>query len=311
MPYHVMPFCRALAGVIMSEVIIQPGTQARTQFGLQVINEQPIRLIQDVTNGPVTAIGSAGKDSFKAASVGSPIAYTVQAGAGDDTVVTAAGADGLSGDAGNDSLDAGAGDDGITGGLGNDVLFAGAGNDFASGDDGNDSITGAEGNDVLQGGNGDDTLFGDAGNDSLRGGAGNDVLSGGAGNDSLRGDAGDDILNAGAGRDILRGDGGSDTFRFAKGAIGRDLDIIRDFTPSEDVIEISRQVLPGSRLRKGELKESDFAIVRGIRSADADAKIVYDSASGIVYYNPSKGSDVPLFKMQKNLDVSATDFRIF
>jgi Ca2+-binding RTX toxin-like protein len=295
----------------MSEVIIQPGTQVRTQFGLQIINEQPVRLNQNVTNGPVTGVGSAGKDTFRAASASSTIAYTLQAGAGDDTIATAAGADGLSGDAGNDSIDSGAGDDGISGGLGNDVLFAGVGNDFASGDDGNDSITGAEGNDALQGGTGDDFLSGGAGNDVLRGGAGNDTLSGGAGNDNLRGDAGNDILNAGAGRDILRGDAGKDTFRFAKGSIGRDLDIIRDFTPSEDVIEISRQVLPGSGLRKGQLKESDFAIVQGIRSADADAKIVYDSASGIVYYNPSRGSDVPLFKMQKNLDVSATDFRIF
>ncbi|NJR64702.1 MAG: hypothetical protein HC772_04265 [Leptolyngbyaceae cyanobacterium CRU_2_3] len=176
---------------------------------------------------------------------------------------------------------------------------------------GNDSITGAEGNDNLQGGIGDDVISGDAGNDTLRGGAGNDTLSGGPGNDTLRGDGDNDILNAGAGRDILRGDAGSDTFRFAKGSIGRDLDIIRDFTPGEDVIEISRQVLPGSRLRRGELKESDFAVVRGIRNADSNAKIIYDGASGIVYYNPSRGADVPLFKMQKNLDVSASDSRSF
>ncbi|HEY9640116.1 MAG TPA: hypothetical protein V6C57_06510 [Coleofasciculaceae cyanobacterium] len=295
----------------MSEVIIQPGTQSSTQFGLQIINEQPIKLTQNVTNGPVTSVGSTGKDSIKAVSASSTLAYTIQSGAGDDTVVTAAGADGLSGEAGNDVLDASAGNDGISGGLGNDILFAGAGNDFAAGDDGNDSITGAAGDDVLQGGNGDDVLSGDAGNDILRGGAGKDVLSGGAGNDTLRGDAGNDILNAGPGRDILKGDAGRDTFRFAKGSIGRDLDIIRDFTPSEDVIEISRKVLPGSGLRKGQLKESDFAVVKGISSADANAKIVYDSASGIVYYNPSKGSDVPLFKMQKNLEVSANDFRIF
>ncbi|NJR64701.1 MAG: hypothetical protein HC772_04260 [Leptolyngbyaceae cyanobacterium CRU_2_3] len=120
----------------MSEVIVPSGTQARTQFGLQVINEQPVRLTQDVPNGPTTVAGSAGKDTLRAALVDSTIPYTVRAGAGDDTIVSAAGADVLAGEVGNDSLDSGAGNDTVSGGLGNDILFTGAGNDIALGDEG-------------------------------------------------------------------------------------------------------------------------------------------------------------------------------
>jgi Ca2+-binding RTX toxin-like protein len=139
------------------------------------------------------------------------------------------------------------------------------------------------------------------------------VLVGGAGNDVLRGEAGDDVLNSGAGRDTMQGGAGKDRFRFeARSTGGRQLDLIRDFKPKQDVIEISRSLLPGSRLKAGELKANDFQIVRGIRNADdASAKILYDRRSGIVYYNPNRGVEVPLFQMQKNLNVSASDFRIF
>ena len=77
---------------------------------------------------------------------------------------------------------------------------------------------GGQGEDVLQGGAGSDTLFGDAGSDVLLGGAGNDLLSGGAGDDVLVGGAGNDVF-------LFNGGGGND--------------VVLDFTPGEDILQIS------------------------------------------------------------------------
>jgi Ca2+-binding RTX toxin-like protein len=270
----------------MSEVLVPPSSIGQPLFGLIITNEQAVRIV--TTDNPadpkITVTGSAGVDSFRADSP-TTNPFEIKAGGGNDAIVTSNGNDILSGEAGNDSIKSGGGNDNVTGGLGNDLLMAGDGSDFVAGGDGNDRVSG------------------DAGNDRISGEGGNDVLSGGDGND---------LLTPGAGRDLVRGGAGRDRFRFEKGSTGGEqLDRIADFTPQDDVIEISRSLLPGSGLAKGTLKESDFQIVEGIGSADASAKIVYESSSGIVYYNPAGGVDVKLFKMQKGLDVSAADFKIF
>jgi len=64
----------------------------------------------------------------------------------------------------------------------------------------------------------------------------NDILIGLAGRDTLDGSLGDDILEGGVGDDILFGGGGSDRFVFDT-AFGTDR--INDFTPGEDVIQLS------------------------------------------------------------------------
>lgn len=63
-----------------------------------------------------------------------------------------------------------------------------------------------------------------------------DVLAGGDGADSIAAGAGDDILMDGAGADTLRGGAGADTFIFARDG---DMDVIRDFDPLQDVIDLS------------------------------------------------------------------------
>ena len=124
----------------------------------------------------------------------------VQAGAGNDTVLSADG------------------NDLVYGGDGDDVITAGAGNDTVHGDAGNDSIAGGAGDDSLSGDAGNDTLLGGSGNDQLYGGANDDVLEDGAGNDLVFGGAGTDIFNAGAGADTLYG--GDDRDVFAGDLIG-------------------------------------------------------------------------------------------
>ncbi len=125
---------------------------------------------------------------------------------------------------------------------GNDRLSGQAGDDILVGQEGADGITGEEGNDILGGGEGDDHLYGHPGNDALFGDGGSDRLWGGDGNDELFGGSGSDRLSGDQGTDTLVG--GTDPDAFVLGANEtetsiEDVDIIMDFTPGEDVIELS------------------------------------------------------------------------
>ncbi|QDV56453.1 DUF4114 domain-containing protein [Rosistilla oblonga] len=142
--------------------------------------------------------------------VGSDIADTFDAGAGDDKIEGGAGNDKLSGGDGNDHIDGGAGNDVIDGGKGNDTLVGGDGNDKIEGGDGNDHIDGGAGVDTINGGDGNDKIDGGNGNDRISGGAGDDVIEGGAGNDIIDGNEGNDTLTGGEGSDTLRGGAGND-----------------------------------------------------------------------------------------------------
>lgn len=116
------------------------------------------------------------------------------------------------------SIDAGAGDDTVVGGSGGDVIDAGTGNDSVDGGGGSDTITGDAGNDTLSGGSGADTIYGGADNDTLYGGTGADLLYGGSGADSLYGGGGTDSLFGGTGADILDGGDGTDVLDGGSGA---------------------------------------------------------------------------------------------
>jgi uncharacterized repeat protein (TIGR01451 family) len=89
----------------------------------------------------------------------------VQAGRGNDTILT---------DGGNDLICAGPGAD---------VVKAGGRSDRVFGGPGEDKEFGGGGNDVLKGQGGFDRLFGGRGSDLMNGGPGNDLCRGGAGAD--------------------------------------------------------------------------------------------------------------------------------
>ncbi len=172
---------------------------------------------------------------------------------GNDKIYGGRGGDHLYGGAGNDFLYGGNDNDTLRGGAGNDFLYGGNDNDTLRGDAGRDDLRGEAGGDILYGGDDDDKLYGGDGDDKLYGGDDDDTLYGGAGRDDLSGDEGDDNLVGGAGRDELEGeegddilDGGSDddtlvggpgkdTFKFSP---GNDEDLIEDFTPGEDKIDL-------------------------------------------------------------------------
>ena len=120
---------------------------------------------------------------------------------------------------------------------GNDLLTGTGGDDELNGMGGNDTLKGSNGNDTLKGSSGNDLLNGGSGNDRLNGGTGNDKLIGGNGNDHLTGGMGDDTLSGGPGNDTLFGGPGADKFYFNDTGLPGWVDVIRDFDPSEDIIE--------------------------------------------------------------------------
>ncbi|HEX2528402.1 MAG TPA: S8 family serine peptidase [Geminicoccus sp.] len=129
-------------------------------------------------------------------------------------------------------------DDLITGNQLANRLWGGRGHDTLHGGDGGDLLLGSFGADRLIGQAGNDDLRGEAGNDRLEGGLGNNRLFGGAGNDTLVGAAQADLLDGGAGEDRLRGGSGADVFRLGEGALDGPIDLILDFMPGEDRIDL-------------------------------------------------------------------------
>ncbi|MBQ0820541.1 calcium-binding protein [Microvirga sp. HBU67558] len=173
----------------------------------------------------------------------------VNAGFGDDYVLTSVGSNTITGGQGRDYIDATSGDNLIAGddslysygatgdadwilGWGADTIFGGAGNDFVNARGGDDRVDGGDGNDVLWGGYGSDAISGGAGNDVLFGGSGTgepyafSILVGysgetdaaiashvwaGVSGELALDDNGDDYLYGDAGFDTLYGQGGNDT----------------------------------------------------------------------------------------------------
>lgn len=300
----------------MSELItVNPGTPSTGPvLGLNIINEQPVTLFRESTDSPTFAVGSGGNDSIEVASPNDSTTFFITGGPGNDTITGGSSGDNLSGNGGNDNISGGRSGDAIFGGLGNDQLAGDDGIDIIDAGRGDDTVNGGQGNDTLLGGPGNDELFGEAGEDLIRGGDGEDTLFGGDGSDVLKGGAGDDILVPGAGRDVMKGGFGQDTFRFTPGSTGvGQLDRIIDFKASDDTIEISRSLLPGSGLQTGELTSDDFEVVEDLSQAIVTTGVlIYEQKSGIVYYNPTDGKDVPLFQLQANLsDINASNFTIF
>lgn len=222
----------------------------------------------------------------------------------------------LYGGLGNDTLLGQEGDDGVFGGDGNDYLFGGAGTELMFGGNGDDRIHGGNGSDIIKGGNDADVIYGDTNDDRLFGQAGNDTLWGGVGNDSLEGGADDDRLIGDAGKDTLFGDGGNDVFSagegadvlyggdgndFLRGGLGKDTltggagadrfnfnflgaanaDRIVDFVPGTDRIALSGGTFPEVH---ASVDAQEFRL--GTAAVDGDDRILYDNATGRLYYDP-------------------------
>jgi hypothetical protein len=151
-----------------------------------------------------------------------PAGVTLQASAGQTSLVGGAGDDTLSGWSGSATLFGGDGNDSISGGLGfnrvngnkgdDTIIGHSASGDWLLGGQGNDLIdaSGSTGNNIINGNLGNDTVTGGAGADVLRGGQGDDVIHAGAGNPWIAGDLGNNTIYGGQGLDTFRAGSGHD-----------------------------------------------------------------------------------------------------
>ena len=273
-------------------------------------------IVEDFTTAPqffaVNIIGSGFSDNFSGGDLNDTLAGAtgqdvirgvggddlINGGFGDDTLYGQDGADHLSGSNDADHVYGGLGNDTESGDAGDDTVVGGAGNDVLSGVDGNDSISGGAGadrlfggneSDLLYGGDGDDFLVGGAQDDTLNGGNGADTLTGGTDDDALSGGVGKDILSGGDGRDFLRGGLDNDTLT---GGAGHDVfnfnflgtanaDRITDFVHGTDRIGLDRATFAAVHAA---LDAGEFRL--GAAAQDGDDRIIYDQASGRLFYDP-------------------------
>jgi serralysin len=210
---------------------------------------------------PVT--GSAGKD-------------TLNGTAGDDAIFGLGGNDRLFGLDGNDRLDGGTGNDTLTGGTGNDTYIVDAARDkvVEQANAGTDTVLTSLANLVLAT-NAENLEFTGAATTAFRG-TGNalaNVIRGGGGNDTLNGMTGNDELWGGAGRDA---------FAFTTALGVTNIDVIRDFNAADDTIQLENSVMRALG-KTGALAAGAF--VTGTAAQDADDRIVFDQASGALFYD--------------------------
>ena len=117
---------------------------------------------------------------------------------------------------------------------------------------------------------------------SIFGNARNNILDGGAGGDTLSGAAGNDILIGGAGVDSLNGGAGSDIFVFNAPLSLANGDFIADFNHAADNFRLENAVMKALG-GVGLLKTGFF--FAGVRAHDADDHIIYNKATGALYYD--------------------------
>jgi Ca2+-binding RTX toxin-like protein len=281
-------------------------------------------------------------DSNVHAQVFDPTVYTGTKAA--ESLTGGAYGDRYSGVDGNDTIFGFGGDDVLNGGIGEDRLFGGIGADTLIGGSGNDTLAGGAGNDVYMIDTSTDVVveakgrgtadlvlssvnFALAADDDIEALAasrasgtlaidltGNDLaqsITGHDGANALKGRGGDDILDGRGGMDTLTGGKGADTFVFATKLGVGNVDRITDFARN-DTIRLDDAVF--KVLPKGTLAATAFAANRDGRADDASDRIVYETDTGNLYYDPDgAGGAAPILfaKLQPNLSLTSADFVVF
>ena len=152
------------------------------------------------------------------------------------------------------------------------------------------------------GNNGANTLTGNSAANILKGLNGNDVIDGGAGNDQIHGGAGHDSLNGGTGADAF-------LFNTLLSA-STNLDHILDFVHAIDEIRLENAVF--TTVATGALSATAFRL--GTTALDADDRILYDAATGNLFYDRdgTGGAAAVQFASLDNMPatLNATDFLV-
>ena len=160
-------------------------------------------------------------------------------------------------------------------------------------------------------GDGADSILGGDGNDTVHGGAQNDTIRGGADNDSLYGGGQDDVIDGGAGRDRMAGGAGADVFEFnatsESGSVTMGRDLITDFTPGEDVIDLET-----IDAQTSVLGNQAFTLIGSSPfTAEGQIRLVQGSGGVIVYVNTTGTDGAEMSFRLAHLqvaDLQASDF---
>ena len=231
----------------------------------------------------------------------------------------------LVGAAGNDTLNGGLGIDTLNGGLGNDTYIIDSSTDVILDSGGVDTI-------IVQGSSLYGTYLMPAGIENLdlsdyyayyagnaTGNALNNKMTGSAGNNVLNGDVGNDTLMGGAGYDNLTGGAGNDVFVFDTPLYTLDsyatttgYDTITDFTVGADKIQLDDDIFAALPVvANGTFGAQHLQI--GAAATDADDRIIYNSSTGALYYDPDGNgaqAQMQFATLSTGLALTVADFAI-
>ena len=266
---------------------------------------------------------AAGANGVGATIYGSSQADNVQGTNGRDIVYGGNGTDFIYGNLGADALDGGAGNDQINGGAGADTMTGGADNDIYTVDDAADRTVEALGG-------GSDLVYAHvthtlaanveylilSGGSIAINGTGNALangLTGNAGINRLIGGGGNDLLNGGLGNDVLTGGLDMDRFRFDSIlSTTPNVDLITDFSVADDTILLENATGRFSALTTlGTLSVAAF--FKGAAAHDADDRIIYNAATGNLFYDADgngAGAQIQFAKLGANLLLTNADFQV-
>jgi serralysin len=100
----------------------------------------------------------------------------------------------------------------------------------------------------------------------------------------VRGNAGANVLNGGDGNDELTGLGGEDLFLFNTPLDATfNVDTITDFNVADDTIRLDATIFSSGLTSNNSVASSQFIV--GTAALDANHRIIYDNASGDVFYD--------------------------
>ncbi len=242
------------------------------------------------------------------------------------------GANLLEGFGGTDTLYGLGGNDVLDGGAGVDTTFGGAGNDTHAVDSMSDTVFEAvgEGYDRIlasssyalragvevellsaanQAGTESIHLAGNEFRQVIYGNEATNSLEGNGGNDELWGFGGNDVIDGGAGNDLLFGGDGRDRFIFST-ALGSDnVDTIRGFLSGTDHISLNKSVF--TALGLGPIAAGAFVV--GTAAGDADDRLIYDQATGRLFYDADgngAGAAIQFAQLEAGTALTVGDFSV-
>ncbi len=131
-------------------------------------------------------------------------------------------------------------------------------------------------------------------------------LSGNAFGQRIVGNAGSNLIDGRGGKDVLTGGAGADTFAFTT-RLGSNVDTITDYSVRDDTMMLENRIFTG--LATGTLSAGAFTT--GVAARDAGDRIVYDPATGKIYFDADGAGGaaaVQFATISAGLNLTSADF---